>query len=36
MKMEQSVRMAKAGTVKNIKAKKNQTVNAGQPLIEIQ
>jgi len=36
MKMEQSVRMAKAGVVKNIKVKKNQTVNAGQPLLEIQ
>lgn len=36
MKMEQSVRMAKAGIIKNIKVKKNQTVNAGQPLLEIQ
>ncbi len=36
MKMEQSVRMAKAGVVKNVKVKKDQTVNTGQPLIEIQ
>ncbi len=36
MKMEQSVRMAKAGVVKNVKVKKDQAVNTGQPLIEIQ
>ena len=36
MKMEQSVRMAKAGLVKNVKVKKGQAVNAGQPLIELQ
>lgn len=36
MKMEQSVRMAKSGTVKNIKIKTDQSVNAGSPLIEIQ
>lgn len=36
MKMEQSVRMAKAGVVKNIKVKNDQAVNTGQPLIEIQ
>ena len=36
MKMEQSVRMAKAGVVRNIKVKTGQAVNAGQPLIEIQ
>lgn len=35
MKMEQSVRMAKGGTVKSVKIKKDQTINAGQPLIEI-
>jgi biotin carboxyl carrier protein len=35
MKMEQSVRMAKGGTVKNVKIKKDQSVTAGAPLIEI-
>ena len=35
MKMEQSVRMAKGGTVRSVKIKKDQTINAGQPLIEI-
>ena len=36
MKMEQSVRMANSGIVKNIKIKKDQVLNAGQPLIEVQ
>lgn len=36
MKMEQTVRMAKSGTVKNIKIKADQAVNAGSPLIELQ
>ena len=36
MKMEQSVRMAQGGIVKNIKIKKDQSVNAGTPLIELQ
>ena len=36
MKMEQSVRIARGGTVKNIKVKKDQSVNAGTPLIELQ
>jgi biotin carboxyl carrier protein len=36
MKMEQSVRMAQVGIIKNIKIKKNQSVNAGAPLIELQ
>ena len=36
MKMEQSVRMARGGTVKNIKIKQDQSVNAGAPLIELQ
>ena len=36
MKMEQSVRMAKSGVVKNIKIKLDQAVNAGSPLIELQ
>jgi biotin carboxyl carrier protein len=36
MKMEQSVRMAKGGTVKNIKVKPGQAINAGTPLIELQ
>jgi len=36
MKMEQSVRVAKSGLVKNIKVKNGQAVNAGQPLIEMQ
>jgi biotin carboxyl carrier protein len=36
MKMEQSVRMAKAGTVKNIKIKVEQSINAGSTLIELQ
>ncbi len=35
MKMEQSVRMATGGTVKNVKIKKDQSVNAGTPLIEL-
>lgn len=35
MKMEQSVRMAQAGTVKNVKIKKDQSVIAGAPLIEL-
>ena len=36
MKMEQSVRIATAGTAKSIKVKSNQTVIAGAPLIELQ
>jgi biotin carboxyl carrier protein len=36
MKMEQSVRMARGGLVKNIKIKTAQSVNAGSPLIELQ
>lgn len=36
MKMEQSVRMAQSGVVKGVKIKKNQTVEAGQPLLELQ
>ena len=36
MKMEQSVRMATGGTVKNVKIKKDQNVDAGTPLIELQ
>jgi biotin carboxyl carrier protein len=36
MKMEQTVRMAKAGIVKNIKIKADQSVNAGSPLVELQ
>ena len=36
IKMEQSVRMAKGGTVKNIKVKPGQAINAGTPLIELQ
>ncbi len=36
MKMEQSVRMAKAGMVKNIKIKTAQNINAGAPMIELQ
>ena len=36
MKMEQSVRMAKAGMVKNIKIKSGQNINAGTPMIELQ
>jgi len=36
MKMEQSVRMARGGVVKGVKVKKNQAVEAGQPLLEIQ
>ena len=36
MKMEQSVRMAHAGVVKNVKVKKEQDVLAGAPLIELQ
>ncbi len=36
MKMEQSVRMAKAGMVKNVKIKIAQNLNAGTPMIELQ
>ncbi len=36
MKMEQSVRMATGGTVKNVKIKRDQSVDAGTPLIELQ
>ena len=36
MKMEQSVRMAQGGVVKGVKVKKNQAVEAGQPLLEMQ
>ena len=36
MKMEQSVRMATGGTVKNVKIKKDQSLTAGTPLIELQ
>ena len=36
MKMEQSVRMAKGGMVKNIKIKTAQNINAGAPMIELQ
>ena len=36
MKMEQSVRMAKAGMVKNVKIKATQNINAGAPMIELQ
>ena len=36
MKMEQSVRMAQRGMVKSIKVKKNQSINAGTPLLELQ
>jgi biotin carboxyl carrier protein len=36
MKMEQSVRIAKAGMVKNIKIKTAQNINAGAPMIELQ
>jgi biotin carboxyl carrier protein len=36
MKMEQSVRMARGGLVKNVKIKADQSVNAGTPLIELQ
>ena len=36
MKMEQSVRMARGGIVKNVKIKADQSVNAGTPLIELQ
>ena len=35
MKMEQSVRMAHAGVAKNIKIKKDQSIGAGDPLIEL-
>jgi biotin carboxyl carrier protein len=35
MKMEQTVRMAKAGTVKNIKMKVDQSITAGSPMIEL-
>jgi biotin carboxyl carrier protein len=36
MKMEQTVRAGHKGIVKSIKIKKDQTVNAGMPLIELQ
>ena len=36
MKMEQSVRAGHRGIVKSIKIKKDQNVNAGMPLIELQ
>jgi biotin carboxyl carrier protein len=36
MKMEQSVRMAQRGMVKSIKVKKNQSINAGATLLELQ
>ena len=36
MKMEQSVRMARGGLVKNVKIKADQSVNAGTPLLELQ
>jgi len=36
MKMEQTVRMAKGGTVKNIKMKVDQAITAGSPMIELQ
>ena len=36
MKMEQSVRMATSGVVKNVKVKTKQAVAAGTPLIELQ
>lgn len=36
MKMEQSVRMAHTGVAKNIKIKKDQSVGAGDPLLELQ
>ena len=36
MKMEQTVRMAKGGTVKNIKMKVGQAITAGSPMIELQ
>ncbi len=36
MKMEQSVRMAQRGIVKSIKVKRNQSITAGAPLIELQ
>jgi biotin carboxyl carrier protein len=35
MKMEQTVRMAKGGTVKNIKMKVDQSISAGSPMIEL-
>jgi biotin carboxyl carrier protein len=35
MKMEQTVRMAKGGTVKNIKMKVDQSITAGSPMIEL-
>ena len=35
MKMEQSVRMFESGVAKNIKIKKNQTIAAGDPMIEL-
>ncbi len=36
MKMEQSVRMAHGGTVKSVKVKLSQSVNAGSLLLELQ
>lgn len=36
MKMEQTVRMAEGGTVKNIKMKVGQAITAGSPMIELQ
>ena len=36
MKMEQSVRMAQRGIVKSVKVKRNQSINAGAPLVELQ
>ena len=35
MKMEQSVRMAHSGVAKSIKVKANQSISAGDPLIEL-
>ena len=35
MKMEQSVRMAMGGTVKNVKIKTDQSILAGAPLVEL-
>ena len=35
MKMEQSVRASEVGVAKNIKIKKNQTIGAGDPMIEL-
>ena len=36
MKMEQSVRMAQRGLVKSVKIKRNQNLNTGAPLLELQ